>query len=151
MEKRKKCLFCNILEKEKADGRRIVLENSSFTAFIPFFATWPYGLHLYPNRHLQSLLDFTESEKRDLASILKTIRTIYDNLFGFRLPHMMAFHQSPMDKAKHPYYHFHVEFYPVHRAKDKIKYLAGVEVGTDTFLNPTNPEEKAKELREVKV
>jgi UDPglucose--hexose-1-phosphate uridylyltransferase len=151
MEKRKKCLFCNILEKEKADGRRIVLENSSFTAFIPFFATWPYGLHLYPNRHLQSLLDFTESEKRDLASILKTIRTIYDNLFGFRLPHMMAFHQSPTDKAKHPYYHFHVEFYPVHRAKDKIKYLAGVEVGTDTFLNPTNPEEKAKELREVKV
>jgi UDPglucose--hexose-1-phosphate uridylyltransferase len=150
MEKRKSCLFCDILQKEKDDGRRIVLDNDSFTAFIPFFATWPYGLHLYPNRHLQSLLDLTEPEKTDFASILKTIRTKYDNLFGFRLPLMMVFHQSPT-KAKYPYYHFHVEFYPVHRGRDKVKYLAGVELGTDTFLNPTNPEEKAQELREVEV
>lgn len=148
MEKRKRCLFCDILQKEKADGRRIVLENEAFTAFIPFFATWPYGLHLYANRHLQSLVDLTEPEKKDFASILKMIRTKYDKLFGVRLPLVMVFHQSPT-KAKYPHYHFHVEFYPIHRGKEKVKYLAGVELGTETFLNPTNPEERAKELRDV--
>lgn len=151
MEKRKACLFCKILEKERADGRRIVYDNQSFTAFIPFSATWPYGVHIYANRHIQNILDLTDQEKKDFASILKIIRAKYDALFGFKLPYTMIFHQSPTDGADYPYYHFHIEFYPVHRAEKKTKFLAGVELGTNAFINPTNPEEKAKELREVKV
>jgi UDPglucose--hexose-1-phosphate uridylyltransferase len=151
MEKRKQCLFCNIIEKEKADGRRIVFDTPSFIAFIPFFATWPYGVHIYSTRHLQNLLDLTEPEKKDFATILKIIRAKYDALFGFKLPYVMVFHQSPTTKEDYSYYHFHIEFYPIHRAQDKVKYLAGVELGTNAFINPSNPEEKAKELREVKV
>ncbi len=151
MDKRKSCLFCDILEKEKADGRRIVYDNISFTAFIPFYATWPYGVHIYSNRHLQSLADLSDKEKTDFASILKLIRAKYDALFGIKLPYTMVFHQAPTDGTDYPYDHFHVEFYPIHRGENKTKFLAGVELGTETFINPTNPEEKAKELREVKV
>ncbi len=150
MEKRKECLFCNILQKEKEDGRRIIYENESFTAFIPFFATWPYGVHIYPTRHFQNLLQLTDAEKKDFGSILKLIRLKYDALFGIKLPYVMAFYQNPTD-TDYSYHHFRVEFYPISRGKDKIKYLAGVELGTNTFINPTNPEEKAKEFRDVKV
>ena len=151
MEKRKECLFCTILQKERDDGRRIVYDNLSFTAFLPFYATWPYGVHIYSNRHLQNLLPLSDKEKEDFASMLKIIRSKYDALFGFKLPYVMVFHQSPTDGQEYPYYHFHVEFHPVHRGEKKVKYLAGVELGTNTFINPTNPEEMAKELREIKV
>ena len=151
MEKRKECLFCEILQKEMKDGRRIVFDNSSFTAFIPFYATWPYGVHIYSNRHLQNLLDLTDQEKKDFASILKIIRAKYDALFSFKLPYTMVFHQSPTDGADYPYYHFHIEFYPIHRGEKKVKYLAGVELGTNAFINPTTPEGKSKELQEIKV
>jgi UDPglucose--hexose-1-phosphate uridylyltransferase len=151
MEKRKSCLYCDIVQKEKADGRRIIYDNHSFTAFIPFYANWPYGVHIYSDRHLQSILELSEKEKVDFASMLKIIRAKYDGLFNMKLPYTMVFHQQPTDGVAYPYDHFHVEFYPIHRGEEKTKFLAGVELGTGTFINPTNPEEKAKELREVKV
>ena len=39
-----KCLCCDMLENEKADGRRIIFENDSFTVFLPFFCEYPYGI-----------------------------------------------------------------------------------------------------------
>ena len=36
--KHRRCVFCDVLGKERRDGRRIVAENGGFTAFIPFFA-----------------------------------------------------------------------------------------------------------------
>jgi UDPglucose--hexose-1-phosphate uridylyltransferase len=61
---------------------------------------------------------------------------------------MMLFHQTPV-KGEYPFFHFHIEFYPPHRTKDKLKYLAGVESGAGTFLNDSLAEEKAAELRRV--
>jgi UDPglucose--hexose-1-phosphate uridylyltransferase len=42
-----------------------------------------------------------------------------------------------------------VEFYPIQRSATKIKYLAGVESGSGTFLNDTVAEEKAAEYRKT--
>ena len=42
---------------------------------------------------------------------------------------------------------FHIEFYPPYRTKDKLKYLAGSELGAGAFINNCLPEEKAQELR----
>ena len=61
----------------------------------------------------------------------------------------MVMHQRPTDGGDHDHYHFHVEFYPPNRTRDRLKYLAGVELGAGVFLNDTQPEEKAKELREL--
>jgi UDPglucose--hexose-1-phosphate uridylyltransferase len=61
---------------------------------------------------------------------------------------MMVLHQAPT-RGQYPYFHFHIEFYPPHRSKDKLKYLASVESGAGTFLNDSLAEEKAAELRAV--
>ena len=74
----------------------------------------------------------------------------YDSLFGFPLPYVMVMHQRPTDGGDHDHYHFHIEFYPPYRARDRLKYLAGVELGAGVFLNDAEPEEKARELRELK-
>jgi len=143
-----RCLFCDILRKERRDGRRIVAENESFTAFVPFYARWPYEIHIYSRRHLGALDNFRPSEERALAHILKWVTMKYDNLFRMSFPYMMLLHQAPT-KGSFPYYHFHIEFYPPHRSKEKLKYLAGVETGAGTFLNDSLAEKKAEELRRV--
>ena len=61
---------------------------------------------------------------------------------------MMIMYQEPTDGEDYSYFHFHVEFYPPHRSRDKIKYLAGCESGAGSFINDTAAEEKAQELRE---
>ncbi|MFQ6094515.1 MAG: galactose-1-phosphate uridylyltransferase [Candidatus Bathyarchaeia archaeon] len=142
------CLFCKIVQKEREDGSRVVCENENFVCFLPFFAHWPYGVHIYPKRHVEALVDLTDKEKDMFALILKEILTKFDNLFDMSFPYMMVLHQRPTDGKPYPYYHFHVEFYPPYRERDKIKYFASVETGAGTVTFDYRPEAKAKELRE---
>jgi UDPglucose--hexose-1-phosphate uridylyltransferase len=144
--KHQSCLYCDILQKERKARLRIVAENRAFTAFIPFYARWPYEVHVYPRRHLGALDEFKPSEEKALAEILKWVTRKYDNLFQMSFPYMMLLHQAPT-RGRHPYYHFHIEFYPPHRSKEKLKYLASIETGAGTFLNDSLAEEKARELR----
>ncbi len=145
---RGKCVYCDVLRKERRDGRRLVAENKAFSAFIPFYARWPYEVHIFSRRHLGAFDQFRPEEERALAEILKWVTMKYDNLFQFSFPYMMLMHQAPT-KGKAPYFHFHIEFYPPHRSKDKLKYLASVETGGGIFLNDSLAEDKAAELRAV--
>jgi len=47
--------------------------------------------------------------------------------------------------------HLHFEFYPPHRRSDRLKQLAGVEIGVGTYVNDTRPEDTAAELRQAAV
>jgi UDPglucose--hexose-1-phosphate uridylyltransferase len=147
-EKNGKCLFCEILKKEKADGRRIITENDHFTAFIPFFAHYSYEVHIYTNEHLRSIAEFDESHQKDFAKILKIVLMKYDNLFNLSFPYMMIMHQEPTDGKDYNYFHFHLEFYPPYRDAKKLKFLAGSESGAGSFINDSAAELKAQELRE---
>jgi UDPglucose--hexose-1-phosphate uridylyltransferase len=150
-----RCLLCDVINEERRDGRRIVAENRSFIAVIPFFARWPYEVHIYASRHLQALTDLDRDEQKDLAEIIKMVIVAFDRLFDLSLPYMMVMHQRPVDKGaydgshdgSYPYYHFHIEFYPPLRTRTKLKYLAGSETGAGMFINDTLAEEKAAELR----
>jgi UDPglucose--hexose-1-phosphate uridylyltransferase len=144
------CIYCEILERELQDGRRLVAGNATIAAFVPYFARWPAEITIYSRRHFGSLTDLAGSECEDLAAMIKTVRMKYDRMFGFPMPLMMILRQSPV-KGSHPYFHFHVDLYPVQRSATKLKYLAGVESGGGTFLNDTIAEEKARELREIEV
>jgi UDPglucose--hexose-1-phosphate uridylyltransferase len=59
----------------------------------------------------------------------------------------MAMHQAPTDGGAWPEAHLHIEFYPPHRRPDRLKHLAGVELGAGTFVNDTRPEDTAAQLR----
>ena len=146
-EKTGNCLLCDILTEEKNDARRIVTENDSFVAYIPFFARYPYELHIASKKHSQDLTQFSEAEQKNLALILKQVLVAFDKLFNVSFPYMMVLHQQPSDGSDYDYYHFHIEFYPPMRTATKLKYLAGSESGAGMFINDTLAEEKAGELR----
>lgn len=142
-----RCLVCDIVKEEERDGRRIVAKNKSFVAYIPFFAGYPYEVHIASLRHLQALTDLEQAEQKDLAELLKMVLVAYDRLFNLSFPYIMALHQRPTDGENYDYYHFHIEFYPPLRTATKLKYLAGSETGAGMFINDTLAEEKAAELR----
>jgi UDPglucose--hexose-1-phosphate uridylyltransferase len=148
MKKEGECLFCRVIKEEKADGRRVICENDDAICFLPFYAKWPYETHVYPIQHLQCLPDMTDKQRFGFAAILKQIITIYNSLFDFSLPYIMVIHQRPTDK-EYKHYHMHVEFYPPHRSKDKLKFTAGIERGAGTYTMDYEPEQKACELRNV--
>ena len=144
------CMYCNVLEGEKADGRRIVEENEHFTAFVPFAARFPSEMQIYARRHVTKLADLSDAEKTALAELMRVVRLKYDALYKMQLPLMMVVRQAPV-RGEHPYFHFHIEFFPIQRSATKLKYLAGVETGAGTFLADTVPEMRAAELRGVKI
>jgi len=150
-DKNKECLHCAIIKEELKEESRIIVKTGDFIAFIPFYARWPYEVHIYSLRHLGNLCELDGEEITSLAGVIKELIARYNKLFNFRMPYVMIIHQSPTDNKDYGYYHLHFEFYPPYRTKDKLKYLAGCELGAGTFINDTLPEEKAKELRKVNI
>jgi UDPglucose--hexose-1-phosphate uridylyltransferase len=145
-----RCLHCDLLSQEHEDGRRIVAKGAHFSAFIPFYAHFPFEAHVYSRRCASSIADLDAAERWDLARVLKRLLVGYDALFGFSLPYMMVMHQSPTDGDDYEgVAHFHIEFYPPNRTADKLKYLAGSETGAGAFIVDVLPERTAQTLREA--
>ncbi|MCL6473459.1 MAG: galactose-1-phosphate uridylyltransferase [Firmicutes bacterium] len=142
-----KCLVCAVMEQELQDGRRLITRNEHFVAFVPFFARFPYEVHVVPVRHVGTLPEMSTEEHWSLAEMLSVVTRTLRNLWEMSIPYIMLLHQSPAREVNSPSYHFHVEFYPFNRTRDKLKYLAGSEQA-GTFINDTLAEETAASLRE---
>jgi len=140
-------LFQDILTAERSDGRRIVFENSSAIAFVPYFARYAYECYVAPLATHARLSDFSKSERIDFAEALRDLLVRYDNLWQMPFPYVMTLHHAPTDGGDYSAFHFHIEFHPPLRKPNLLKYLAGPEIGGGNFLSDTMPEEKAEELR----
>lgn len=123
------CLLCGVLDQESRMRERIVCENESFLAVVPFWAVWPFEILLLSRRHLNGFDQFAETESQQLADILRRITIRYDNLFQTSFPYTMGFHQRPTDGDEHPEFHFHAHFYPpLLRSATVRKYMVGFEM-----------------------
>jgi len=146
-QENRRVLFQDIIATERSDGRRLLGENGSAIAFLPYFARYAYETFVAPKQTHGSLADLSPSEVNDLACVLKDVLVKFDNLWQMPFPYVMALHQAPTDGAPHDGFHFHIEFHPPLRKPNLLKHLAGPEVGGGSFLSDTAPEEKAAELR----
>jgi UDPglucose--hexose-1-phosphate uridylyltransferase len=142
-------LFQDILQAEQADGRRVIYENGSAIAFMPYFARYAYECYVAPKATHSSLLGLSRDELRDLAEALRNMVVRYDNLWRMPFPYVMVLHQAPTDGEDYSSFHFHIEFHPPLRKPHLLKYLAGPEIGGGNFLSDTLPEDKADELRKL--
>jgi len=123
------CLLCDYLALERKSGERIVCQNESFAALVPFWAVWPFETMVVSKRHLAAIDELEERERRGLADILRRITTRYDNVFEAPFPYSMGFHQQPTDGAAHPEWHFHAHFLPpLLRSATIRKFMVGFEL-----------------------
>jgi UDPglucose--hexose-1-phosphate uridylyltransferase len=143
-------LWNKIVEREQ-NGSRVIAQTEGFLAAIPYYARYPYEVHIWAKRDgVHSLTQMTPAERGELAAILKNITLRYENLwpdakYGF--PTLMLMQQlSKLDGVEK--YRFHIELLPLQRSVDKLKYRACIESGTGAFLNDALPENQAAELRQ---
>ena len=123
------CLLCDYLKQENSAIDRFVLQNDSFTVVVPFWAVWPFETLLLSNEHIGSMPDLTDSQRRDLADIIRRLTIKYDNLFETSFPYSMGFHGRPYDDKTHPEWHFHAHFYPpLLRSATVKKFMVGFEM-----------------------
>jgi UDPglucose--hexose-1-phosphate uridylyltransferase len=137
-----------ILRRE-AQSQRVVAQNDSFLACVPWFARYAYEVLILPKRQMASLADLQAHECADLGLLIREVTTRYDNLWQMPMPYVMAIHQAPTDGRDYHFFPFHIEFHPPLRKPDTLKYLAGPEIGGGSMTNESNPDEKAQELRAV--
>jgi UDPglucose--hexose-1-phosphate uridylyltransferase len=144
-------IFSDIIEAEKKDGIRIVAENKGALAFIPFFARFAYETYVFPKNRHATLVTMSDDELFDFAGVFQTVTKKYDANFRSSFPYILAFAQAPVDGNDYPDYHMHLIICPPLRQPGLMKFLAGPETGADTFMADTMPEEKAAELRRIKL
>ena len=144
-----RCLHCELLADETKDGHRIVFDDADWVAFVPFTGRWPFEVHLYPRQCAGHIGELGEEDLRRMMMSIKRVLATYRNYYGRRFPYMMLFHQAPAKGVAGYGTHLHIEFCPVRRARDKLKYRAGCETGAGIVINDSYPEEKAAELRGV--
>ena len=144
-------LFADIVEAELKDSLRIVAENDHAVAFVPFFARYAYEVLIFPKKRHATLITMEPEELRGIAAAYQEVIRRFDKVFEMSFPYVMNFHQAPVDGSSYPEYHLYVHFQPPLRQPGLPKYLAGPEIGAGNFMADTLPEEKAAELRNVRV
>jgi UDPglucose--hexose-1-phosphate uridylyltransferase len=145
-QEHRRVLFQDILRTELEDGRRVLFENASAVAFLPYFARYAYECYVAPRETHASLATMSAGERADFAAALKSLLVRYDNLWRMSFPYVLTLHQAPTDGGDHGSFHFHIQCHPPLRKPRLLKYLAGPEVGGGNFLSDTRPEAKAAEL-----
>ena len=138
-----------IVDRECADGDRIIASNEHAVAFIPWFARFAYEVYIVPRAACSSIADLDEHQCAGLASIWHDVLVRFDNLWQQPFPYLMNIHEPPTDNQGYPSYRTFLAFSPPLRAPGLLKHLAGPETGAGTFIADTWPEDKAAELRAV--
>jgi UDPglucose--hexose-1-phosphate uridylyltransferase len=141
-------LLIDYLERELADGTRILCANTHFVALVPFWAAWPFETLVLPLRPVAALDELSGEEKGDLADILRRLTASFDRLFAAPFPYTMGLHQRPT-RTPAPGFVFHMHFYPpLLRSATVRKFMVGFEMLAMAQRDLT-PEAAAERLRAV--
>jgi UDPglucose--hexose-1-phosphate uridylyltransferase len=154
-QRTEKNLVGEMIQEEIKEGRRLILSEEEsgpdVKAFVPTCARYPYETWVAPVRSVPYLHELSESEFQQLAKALKTVLMKFDQMWDKPFPYLMVLYQAPTNGKPHPEAHAHFQIFPPYRTRDKLKFLAGTELGAGFFINDSWPEEKAAELRAVRV
>ncbi len=139
---KERCVFCDIIRQELADGRRVVQENADMVAIAPYAPRLPFETWLLPRRHGSRFEDVSRPEVESLARLLKAVLGRINRALESP-PYNLILHTAPFSEDTSEFFHWHLELMP------KLTKVAGFEWGTGFYINPTSPEEAAKVLRAV--
>jgi len=143
-EYKERCIFCDIVRQELADGTRVVIENDMFVALEPFAPRFPFETWLIPKQHEARFAQSPEETIESFAAVLKDILQRLESVLN-NPPYNFMIHSAPHVNDHQLEYHWHVEIIP------KLTRVAGFEWGTGFYINPTPPEDAAEYLREEKI
>ncbi len=137
-----RCVFCEMIEKEKIIGDRIVMETDNFICLEPFASRSPFETYILPKNHEPSFGVITTDSSKEFAYItrivlLKLYRSLNNPDYNFMIG------SSPPHEINEEYYHWHLRIVP------RVSAVAGFEIGSGIYINTMMPEEAARFLRNI--
>ena len=143
-------LLDDIIQEEKSDGSRVVIESESFIAFCPFASEYPFEV-MVASSELPAEIDTIDDMKlKELSALLQELFTIMEIQLG-KFDYNMSLSVAPMKKAFKintdrsqidAICRFNIRIMP------RMYRHGGFELSTGTMINPVEPERSAKLLRE---
>ena len=136
------CIFCDLVERERSLGERLVLETPRFVVLAPFASRFPCELWIVPRTHRSHFERATDSEVAEFGHVYHRVLRLLDAGLDDP-PYNSVVHTAPLDQPDVRYYHWHMEVLP------RLTGIAGFECGTGMNINPVPPEQAAAYLRGV--
>ncbi len=137
-----RCIYCDMLEQEKVDKQLTVYSEGGFTAIAPFAARFPFETWILPSAHASSFEAISEEGLRGAAKALQETLKRLKRALGDPAYNLMI-HTEPLHGRSAESFHWHIEIIP------HLTEVAGFELGTGFYLNPTPSEIAAKKLRQA--
>lgn len=143
-ERKKACVFCDMIKEEVRQDLRILADSKHFIAFILYAALSPFHIWVLPKRHTPSFEGTTSEELDDFAELMQgLLRRLYVGLEN--PPYNYVIQSTPQDRGTADPFHWYLTL--IVRTVSR----AGFELGSGMYINPSLPEENAKFLKSVKV
>ncbi len=134
------CLFCAMVQTERKEKRFTVVDESDFIAMTPFASRFPFEMWILPKTHSASFDSLSPDAAKSLARTLKAalgkLKTALVNP-----SYNWMIHTLPIGAGETGSYHWHFQIIP------HLTRVAGFELGTGFYVNPTPPELAAATLR----
>lgn len=139
--KNKKCLYCEIINFELQEKKRVVFENEKAVVITPYVSREPFELAIYPKNHSSFFEDAGIEEIKAIADALKRGLAILKNKLSD--PDLNFFiHTAPVyQKEKSQHFHWHIKIIP------RVCVSAGFEIDTGIEITPMDPDEGAEFLK----
>lgn len=137
---RGRCVFCDMIQQEYQDQRRMITSNDDFLSFCPFVPRFPFESWIFPKEHGIDFVTMQDTQRHQLAEILKDVllrmkKCLSDPSYNFYL------HVAPVNYENPQSYHWHIEIVP------QLTRVAGFEWGTGFYVVRTAPSVAAECLR----
>jgi UDPglucose--hexose-1-phosphate uridylyltransferase len=136
------CVYCNMIEKEKKIGERVVAETENFIVFEPFASRSPFETVVIPKNHASTFDSIPPERCKELAyvmrmTLVKLFRSLNNPDYNF------VIFSSPCHERSLEYYHWYIMILP------RVTAVAGFELGSGIYINTVIPESAARFLRET--
>ena len=133
---------------DRDPGARLVTEQESWTAWVPYAPTYPLSVEVAPRRRIGDLPSMAGFDRDGLAEILIDVLGRFDPLYGQPLPYMMWLNQRPSVEMGYDDAWFNIEIISPWRSAGVPRFIAAAEVASEEYFNPVVPEDLAARLRQ---
>jgi UDPglucose--hexose-1-phosphate uridylyltransferase len=143
-----RCLFCDILNQETRQKKRVVSTNAYFVALCPFASKFPYETWILPRFHNERF-EFPRDEEEKHA-LIAMILDLLKRVEKLATAYTIVVHTSPNGPIPDPnepdlplsdYYHWHIEVMPRDFRSSKYKRE------DEFYVISLTPEEAAQTLK----
>jgi UDPglucose--hexose-1-phosphate uridylyltransferase len=137
-----RCVYLDLLERERQARVRLVAESDDFVAVAPFAGRVPFETWVAPRVHQPSFDRLDDDSVPGLAGMLRDVLGALRRAADDPDYNLVLYSAPALEETK-PFFQWHIRILP------RMSTMAGFELATGMTINTLPPEDAAQQLREA--